>query len=579
MQTCRAMSQGELFLVLATHLILTGLPGIAATLLAARRGLRSVPILLAVGLAATGVIAMLAFWGYYVDRQIGEAFSYFVLLGSVLAIAWVMFDRRPDSGLLRQLAVPLGLWVLGSVFLIYLGFAHGGIDEPILTSATRFTAGTLPSDSGIPFFYSEWFFANGHHGTPPIFPGEWSVSDRPPLQIGYVLAQRPLYWSDTELHYQVLGVVLQQLWIVGLWALLLAARLGRQTRTLVLIAALLSGLALVNGFFVWPKLLPAAMLLAAAALVMTPLWEQLRRSLWGAALVAALLGVAMMGHGSSVFAIIPLAVLAAWRGLPSWRWVGVGLLIGVALMGPWAAFQKYDSPPGNRLNKWMLAGVAEIDDRGTLEAIVDGYGDAGFGGAIYNKGENFVTMAGGGPAVEMAGDAASALFDGELSLAGRYVRNVLFFFLLPSLALLLAGPVAMAVAYRRRRERLHEWTFAVTCLAVAAAGAVLWGLLLFGTLPARTVVHAGTYLVPILALVGCVVGLRATFPRAAGWIVGANSLLILMIYIPALEPRPGSSYSVSAFLLAGLSLAALGLVAWASPDSGEQPRDTVPLDP
>ena len=112
----------------------------------------------------------------------------------------------------------------------------------------------------------------------------------------------------------MLGVVLQQLWIVGLWALLRGGEgrpghpgSGRWSRCLV------SDLAIVNGFFVWPKLLPAAMLLAAAALVVTPLWSQLRRNLWAAALIATLCALAMLGHGASVFGIIPLA---ARRRLP-----------------------------------------------------------------------------------------------------------------------------------------------------------------------------------------------------------------------------------------------------------------------
>jgi hypothetical protein len=556
--------QGELLLVLVCQLLLTGLPGIAAALLAARAGVRSVPVLLGIGLAATGVLAMLGFWAYYGDRQIGETFSYLVLFGSVLAIVWTLWERRIDPLLSRQLATPLALWALGSLFVVFLGFAHGGTETPVVTSLTRFTSGSLPSDSGIPNFYAEWFYEHGHAGTPPVFPGEWLVSDRPPLQIGYALSQRPFSWGTWELHYQVLGVVLQQLWIVGLWALLLASGVGRRTRALIAVAVLVSPLAILNAFFVWPKLLPAAMLLAAAALVMTPLWTELRRNLWAAVLVAGLCGVAMLGHGSSVFGIVPLALVAVWRGLPSWRWLGVGALVGIALMAPWSAFQKYDSPPGNRLTKWMLASadITEIDDRGTLEAIVDSYREAGVGDVLHYKAQNFVTMAGGGPAVGFLDDAATAVGDGDLELADKNVRNFFFFYFLPGLALLLVGPLAMAVGWRRGRERQPEWAFALTCLLVTLVGCVAWGLLLFGSLPSRTVIHAGTYLLPILAMVGAVAGLRATFPRFAYWLVGANCLLTLVIFTPSFEPPEGSGgYSPIAFLLAAAGLAGFGWLA------------------
>ncbi len=237
---------------------------------------------------------------------------------------------------------------------------------PLVTPMTRFSH-PLPGDNYLPLYFAEYFFQHGHHGTPPDY-ASFLASDRPPLQIGYALSQRPFGWDASQLDYQMLGVVLQQLWIVGLWALLLAARVGRVTRGLAMVVVLVSDLAIVNGFFVWPKLLPAAMLLAVAALVLTPLWPTLRRSLWGAALVAALCAVAMLGHGSSVFGVIPLLAIAAWRGLPGWRWLGVALLVGIVMMGSWSAYQKYGDPPGNRLTKWSLAGVAGIDGRSTTEA-------------------------------------------------------------------------------------------------------------------------------------------------------------------------------------------------------------------
>lgn len=558
------MSQGDLLLVLATHLLLTGLPGVAAILLAARFGLRSVPLLLVVGLAASGGMGMLGFWAYYGSHDLGLTFSFFLLGGSLLAVVWSLWERWLDRQLLRELAVPLGLWVLGSAFVVFLGFVHGGLEQPLGTAASRFTAGALPSDSGIPYFYSEWFYEYAHHAKAPIYPPEWLSSDRPPLQVGYALSQRPFYWGGkdfVELHYQVLGVVLQQLWIVGLWALLKAAGLARGTRALTAFAVLVSGVAIVNAFYVWPKLLPAAMLLALAAVALTPLWDGVRRNLLGAALVAVLAGLAMMGHGSSIFGLIPLAIFAALRGLPSWRWLAVAVAAGLLVVAPWSAYQKYDDPPGDRLSKWMLAGVEEIDDRGTLESIVDAYGEAGLGGTIDNKSENFEFMVGGEPAWQWVEGAADAFGEDDAGLALRNFRNLLFFYLLPSLGLLLAGPVAMLVWRRRGRESPREWDFALRSWAVVAIGAVAWGLILFGNVPARTVLHAGTYLLPILALAAAVVGLRAVAPRFALALVAVNSALVLAIYVPALEPAPGSSYSFWGFLLAALSLVGFGALA------------------
>ena len=558
--------------MLVVHLVLTGLPGVAAALLAARRGVRSVPILLAVALAASGAVAMLAYWAYYEDRMLGESLSYFALLGSIAGTGWALYGGHLDRGLLRQLATPLALWMLGSTFLVFFGYIHGGTSEPLNTAGARFIA--LPADNAIPFFFGEFFFHHGHHLPPPIFPGEWLASDRPPLQVGYMLSQRPFFWGNPELQYEVLGVVLQQLWIVGLWALLVAARVGRVTRALALLTVLVSDVAIVNGFFVWPKMLPAALLIAVAALVVTPLWLELRRSLWAAALVAALLGLAMMGHGSSVFGAIPLALIAIYRGLPSWHWVAVAALVGFVVMAPWSAYQKYGDPPGNRLVKWQLAGVPEIDSRGFGETLVDSYREAGFGGTLHNKGQNFITMAGGGPFADHVKATVDAVGEDDIRAAVENIRNIYFFDLLPSLGLLLVVPLVMAAAWRRGRRRREEWDFALICFAVLVIGAIAWGLLIFGNLPSRTVIHAGSFLLPVLAFCGAVAGLRATFPRFAIYFVGVSAVLMLGLYLPTFEPLPGSSFSFLAAVLAAAGLAGFGVVALRS---DEPATATAPL--
>ena len=555
------MGNADLFQLLVLHLALTALPLAAAALVSARLGVRSVPVLLATGLAATGAVAMLAFWAYYADRTLGESLSYLVVFGSVALIGWSLYGGRIEGTLLRQLAVPLGLWALGCAFLVFFGFDHGGADQAIPTGATRFS-NPLPSDNALPGYFVDWFYLHGHSGH-PLYPPDWLASDRPPLQVGYLLAQKPFERVDAELNYQVAALVLQQLWIVGLWALLLAARVGRVTRGLVMITVLVSDLALLNGFFVWPKLLPAAMLLGAAALTITPLWEELRRSRWAAALIGALLALAMMGHGSSVFGAIPLVLLVALRGkLPSWRWVGVAVLVGILVMAPWSAYQKYGEPPGNRLLKWSLAGVAEIDDRGTVETIVDSYREAGVGGAIHNKGQNFVTMLGGGPAWETLQNAGEAVGEGDLEEAVRETRVVFFFDLFPAMGLLLLAPFLMLAGRRRARARPQEWSFALACWAVVGIGALAWGVLAFGDLPSRTVLHVSSYLLPILTFAGAVAGLRAVFPRFAIYYTAVAAALMLALYVPVLDPLPGTAFSLWAMVLAAFSLAGFCVAAF-----------------
>jgi hypothetical protein len=552
------MVQGELLLLLATHLVLTALPGVAAALFVASRGERRVPILLAILLAASAGAGMLGFWAYYWDREIGETWSYLVAFGSALGSAWLLYDGNIPRDVLRGLGTPLLLWVLGSAFLVYLGFMLGNIHLSVQVSGDRFSS-PLPSDNYIPYFFSKWFYVNGHHGTPPEFSGNWLASDRPPLQIGYALTQRPFHINGNELNYVILGTVLQQLWIVGLWALLLALPVGRVTRALTMLTVLISGLAFVNGFFVWPKLLPAALLLAAAALLISPLWDEVRSRLWGGALVAALCGLAMMGHGSSVFGILGLAVFAAFRGLPSWRWLAVVVATLIVVMAPWSAYQKWGDPPGNRLTKWYLGGDVEPDGKSVGEAISDGYGEAGVGGTLHKKGQNFVAIFGGKAMVE---NLETTFHADSFADVVRPLRTIIFFNLIPSFGLLLLGPVAMAIRRRRRGRDPTEFGAALTLLGAFALCTLLWALIMFGGTAAQTVIHQGSYLVPILGMAACAIGLRAVWPRFAIWWLALWMVLILVLYVPYFEPYEGSVFSLANVVLAAVFLAGFGAAAF-----------------
>jgi hypothetical protein len=559
--------------------VLTGLPAAAAAMLAVQYGVRSVSLSIGVALATSGMTALGSFWAYYASPTAGKAFAWLTLLGSIEVIAWSAWRGSLARSVLRDLRTPLLLWLLGSTFIVFLGFLHGGADQAISMSATRFS-GQLPSDNDIPRFFAEWFAAHGHHGTPPIYPPNWLMSDRPPLQVGYVLAQRPFSPDLGALHYQVLCVAIQQLWIPAMWAVLWAARLRPSTRSLAMFAAMVSDVAIVHGFFVWPKLLAASFLLAATALVFAPEWARWRRDPRIGFLLGCLLALALLAHGSSVFGVVPLAAIAVFRGLPSWRWIGVAALAGAVLLGSWAAYQHYADPPGSRLVKLQLAGDTSVDSRGTLEAIEDGYREAGWSGTLENKLDNFGEMAGVLPidtgadpslrvipeATELS-DGIAAFAAGRLGEGVRGLRDPRFFSLLPFLGVFLIAPFAMILA-RGRRDSEADWRFAVLCLGFAGIGSLLWGLALFGTIGARTTLHVGSLAVPLLALSGCVAGLCATLPRLATVLVAVNSLAVLAIYIPSLTPPPGTGYSPIAALIAALSLLGVGALLFRSSVGG-----------
>jgi hypothetical protein len=548
----------DLFWKLIVHLALTGLPAVLAVLVAVRRGLRDVPLLLCVGLAGSGATAMLAFWAFWADPLVGRASAYVLVLGSVLGIA-LCRPHRLDRRLLRELVVPLALWAFGSLFVLYLGFLHGGSDQPLAVAATRFSH-PLPADNGIPVYFANWYYDHGHSPVPPPF-GDWLSSDRPPLQVGYTLAQRPFGWDQTGLQYQVIAVVVQQLWIVAMWALLVAARVRPLARGLAMVAVLVSDVVIVNGFFVWPKLIAATFVLAALAMVMSEGWARWRSSAWAVALFAALCALSMLAHGASAFALIPVLALAALRGLPSWRGLGFAALVALVFLAPWTAYQQWFDPPGDRLVKWQLGGSMAIDDRGAVETIVDSYQQAGLDRTLALKRANVTGMVHRRDSQGAVETAVDRISEGEWGQAIGTLRLPRFFWLLPSLGLLLLGAVAMVVGRVIRPRDGPEWRFALVSLSLCLATAAVWALLMFGGEVAATVIHQGSLVLPMLATCALVVGAYAVWPWFAIALTAINSLLVLFLYVPALTPPAGSSYSVAAALLATIGLAGFGWLA------------------
>ena len=555
-----AKETGQLILGLLGHGILLGLPMVAAVFLAMRRGLKSVPLLIAIGLVASGALSYLAFWAYFLSQPIGTTYCFLLTGGSLLAIGFCWREGGLDGEVLRRLRTPFLLWLLGSAFVIFFGFLHGGNEHAITVAAYRF-GGPLPSDNDIPRYFAEWFATHGHQH-PPEYPGEWLFSDRPPLQVGYVLAQRGFVNTAQGLHYQIICVLEQCLWIPAMWAVLVAVPLRQVTRAVAMLAAMISDVAIVHGFFVWPKLIAAAFLLAALAVILSPEWQRDRRDYRVAVLIGGLLALSMLSHGSSIFGVIPLVIFAAFRGIPNWRWLAAAVAGLLLFYVPWTAYQHWEDPPGNRLLKWQLGGKTEVNSEGTLEAIENGYSEVGFDGTVDLKEENFEEMVGWPRTKTEFEEATHWIGEGFPGYAMQKVRWDRFFSLLPFLGLLLIGPIAMIVAWLTKKKRdPGEWRFALLCFAFFLIACLIWGLLLFGTPDSRTTIHVGSLAVPLLGVVGCVVGLRSIYPRLAIGLALVNVVFVLFLYTPFFEPPyPGIGWSPLNIALTALSLVGIGWV-------------------
>ena len=137
---------------------------------------------------------------------------------------------------------------------------------------------------------------------------------------------------------------------------------------------------------------------------------------------------------------------------------------------PWLLYQHFMNPPGNRLVKWMLAGVIPIDRRGILQTIIDQYRSVPLTRLLGNKLDNLTTLVAntGLWQYQHAERAWTTGFLGYARIAG--VDD-----LLPAAGPLLLGAVALLLPSARRGLAHVGPLAAFTALAVAAWVVLLWG--------------------------------------------------------------------------------------------------------
>lgn len=223
--------------------------------------------------------------------------------------------------------------------------------------------------------------------------GDWLSSDRPPLQAGWILLFRPLLeilGDDGDTLGQAIGLSFELLWVPFLWLFVRRLGAGRRQADASVAAVAFTGFALFHSVYTWPKL-GAAALMCGAFLLWLP---ESREGPWRWRFVSAGLcaGLGWMSHGGVAFSLVglvPVAVALSWRGVVALRNWGESALGFLAIALPWACYQRFYEPPGDRLLKWHLAGVVDpADRRSFLGALVQSYREVGWGGALENRWSN-----------------------------------------------------------------------------------------------------------------------------------------------------------------------------------------------
>lgn len=496
--------------------IVTFLPCLAVCGFFILRGARNVCFLGLVVLSTTGAIGYFSFWVWFISPRLGRRLSVWLPILFVAALLFAI--RRMDKTgrlLLKALLTPIALTATVALMVLTAGFLYGGLLDPLETAWTRFSH-PLPPDNTIPYLFAEGI-ARGHVPKPLI--ADWESSDRPPLQTGLILSEFAYLRSEqnyprSELNYTVVAVLLQSLWVIGLWTLLMAFDLDRRAVALTFSVCVFSGFVFLNSIYVWPKLLAAAYTLGVVAILMGGRFGVPRlESTVLAVLAGALAAFGLLAHGGSMFALLGVGfTMLILRIRVSLRSLAISALTLGAFYLPWILYQKVYDPPGDRLLKYHLAGVESITHRAFLPVLAAAYKSLSVEQILHNKLANMMTVGGHGleywsQMLTLIGLLSGANHNSTVVAAtASGLRAQDFFYLVPNLGLLVLGIPAFVFGLRRR-SRSAEYRLAISMWLFVALTAVCWCLLMFKAESA--LLHQGTYVMVLLAYAGSTLALWA----------------------------------------------------------------------
>ncbi len=487
----------------ALHFFVLASCALAVTILAIWRGVRDKVYAGLITLAAMAFPGYCLFWLTLWNARVSH---YAAIAAIIAAPLGVVFGIRkldaPGRAILKTLIKPLLLTGAATLMVLASGFLYGGTQDALGWPKSRYTH-LLPPDNELPYL-----FANGarepHVPTPLL--GDWLSSDRPPLQTGMVLAQFPLFGKPRELNYTIVSMLAQSWWIFALWLLLTTFEIDGRAVSVALAACLFSSFVFVNTFFVWPKLLSAAFTLgfcaafAAKGASRIPEWVK-----W--LVPGTLCGFAMLAHGGSFFALAPgVPLILIWRrSRPIAKQMAATIVCALAVYAPWAVYQKFYDPPGNRLLKMHFAGVGGVDGRTFSQAFADGYGELRVRELIWNKESNFEMAFGSG--IENLHNTllmTEALFRyradrwAKAADLGFEIREKEFFYSAANLGLFVFAPCALLWGVWQRRFRTTEWRVSGLAWIFVFVAMTCWCLIMFG--PHTTSIHQGSYALTLLAI-------------------------------------------------------------------------------
>jgi hypothetical protein len=537
-------------------------PGLLVAVRLLEGGYCEKPLVVIMAITTSAVLGYLTFWLYFAGPVSGLIASVSVILVTLGAYARLV--RRGGSVVWRSLDLRLPILAMTLIGLFDVSLTYG-FDLPTgpegeVQARMRYMEWLLPCDNLLPMFLAQHL----EEGTSPRhLPGGWQSSDRPPLQAGLFLLQRPLsrYLPfATTLHYSVAGAAFQSSWVAALWGLLRSALMPRRRVLSVLGILSFTGFTLINTSYAWPKMLAGALTILPVTLVLSGTRPAMMAVSPSArmVLIATAAAIALLAHGGSAFTLLPLGLLLFWpRYWPGiWRLLMAATIVAIFLL-PWLAYQRYYDPPGDRLLRSHLANAAP-DSRSVLQAIGDAY-RWNASTIAWHKWQNArvlflerMDVLFGAPSIP---SAPFRIFD-FAAWRRREFHN-----LFPALAFLNVGwlvVLAQGLGFRSQDSGLAFATRRL--LPFCLVSLMFWILVMFG--PGTTIIHHGPYGTFLLFFAALAICLTALLPWLYHCLLGAQLSWFLLVWIITSPVNGHARPHVFMLALAAVWLVFLFRMAW-----------------
>jgi hypothetical protein len=333
-----------------------------------------------------------------------------------------------------------------------------------------------------------------------------------------------------------------------------------------------------NSVYIWPKLLTATFCLAQYLYLVPFSRESDRAYRLRSALGGTAAALAILSHAASAVAVLGVFIAAIYvskRARRSksnavsalqkvmafgsrWRWVLVSVLASIVVLSPWLLWTKFGFPPSNALPKYFLTGSFgfETPDESVAHAALRFYRTLTLKQWLISKGLGLETLSGFslGTFMILAGTSISSSGFQNLSSTLQAVRAMQFFYMLPSLGLLLIPLAALLYALGRRRIKGDIRRFIVGLVIAAMVSFALQFLVMMSPHVISTYPYYVPFALHLLAVVGIVM-LRASAP--VRWVAVLNYVVFVFFWIAL----PIAKTSISSILAL---LASLGLILLAT---------------